>query len=161
MTAKQDRSERVIKEGADEGDPISCDLEGQPTTLYYGACPVCGPEIRRYQRIDARRGDELGWQDISQSSENLAALGLDLEDVKERLHVVDQSGRIHIGVDAFIVLWAALPGHRWLSALVGAPLIRPVATWTYDRILAPALYRWNRRRDRRRGAAGSTSEGRE
>ena len=29
-----------------------------------------------------------------------------------------------------------------------------------DRILAPALYRWNRRRDRRREAVGSSAEGR-
>jgi len=161
MTATRDKSERVLPVGADRGDPISCDLEGRPTTLYNGACPVCGPEIRRYQRIDARRGGELGWQDVSQSSENLAALGLDVEDVKERLHVVDQSGRIHIGVDAFIVLWAALPGHRWLSSIMRAPLIRPVAAYIYDRILAPTLFRWNRRRDRRRRAVGSTAEGRE
>ena len=160
MSTARDKSERGLPVGEDRGDPILCDLEGRPTTLYNGACPVCGPEIRRYQRIDSGRRGDLGWQDVSQSPENLAALGLDLEDVKERLHVVDQSGRIHIGVDAFIVLWAALPGHRWLSVLVRAPLIRPVATWAYDRILAPALYRWNRRRDRRRKAVGSTSEGR-
>ena len=122
--------------------------ERRPTTLYNGACPVCGREIRRYQRLDAMRGGGLAWHDVARSPERLRGLGLDLEAVKERLHVIDADGRIHVGVDAFAVIWAELPGHRWLSAIVAAPVLRPVAVFLYDRVLAPALYAWNRRRDR-------------
>ena len=136
-----------------------CGLGSRPTTLYNGACPVCGPEVRRYQRLDARHGGDLGWRDIARDPAVLQDLGLDLEDAKERLHVVDAEGRIHIGVDAFVVLWSELPGHRWLSTAIGAPVIRPVARFVYDRILAPALYRWNRYRDRRRAAGRSPAEG--
>ena len=138
----------------------TCDLGPRPTTLYNGACPVCGPEVRRYQRIDARRDGDLGWRDIARDPAVLERLGLDLEAVKERLHVVDGDGRIHVGVDAFAVLWAELPGHRWLSALIRAPLIHPIARFVYDRILAPALYRWNQWRDNRRAAGRATLEGR-
>ena len=136
-----------------------CGLGPRPTTLYNGACPVCGPEVRRYQRLDARHGGDLGWRDIAQDPAVLQDLGLDLEDVKERLHVVDGEGRIHIGVDAFAVLWAELPGHRWLAATIKAPVIRPVARFVYDRILAPALYRWNQWRDSRRVSAQSSVRG--
>ena len=138
----------------------ACDLGPRPTTLYNGACPVCGPEVRRYQRIDARRDGDLAWRDIARDPAVLERLGLDLEAVKERLHVVDGDGRIHVGVDAFAVLWAELPGHRWLSALIRAPLIHPIARFVYDRILAPALYRWNQLRDNRRAAGRATLEGR-
>ena len=138
----------------------ACGLGDRPTTLYNGACPVCGPEVRRYRRIDARRGGDLGWRDIAQDPAILAGLGLDLEDVKERLHVVDGDGHIHIGVDAFAVLWAELPGHRWLSTLIRAPVIHSLARIVYDRVLAPALYRWNQFRDRRRAETGHSAEGR-
>lgn len=138
----------------------ACGLGPRPTTLYNGACPICGPEVRRYRRIDARGKGDLGWRDISQDPAILEALGLELEDVKERLHVVDGAGTIHIGVDAFAVLWAELPGHRWLSKSIRLPVIRPVSRFVYDRVLAPALYRWNLYRDRRRGATVGSAAGR-
>ena len=142
----------------DDAGGLACGLGPRPTTLYNGACPVCGPEVRRYQRIDARGSGDLGWRDISQDPAILEALGLKLEDVKERLHVVDDAGAIHIGVDAFAVLWAELPGHRWLSTMIRLPVVHPMARFVYDRALAPTLYRWNRYRDRRRdGTAGSAA----
>ncbi len=130
----------------------------RPTTLYNGACPVCGPEIRRYQRIDASTNGDLGWRDISQEPGILAEWGLNPEDVKERLHVIDEAGQIHIGVDAFAVIWAELPGHRRLARMVRAPVVSWVARIVYDRLLAPALYRWNRYRDGGRDPAGPAGE---
>lgn len=123
------------------------------TTLYNGACPVCRTEIHHYRRIDQRRGGRLVFADVVGDPTAAAALGLDREDVKRRLHVLDRDGRLHVGVDAFLVLWRELPGYRWLGRIVGLPGVRTVAALVYDRVLAPVLYAAQKRRERRAGIA--------
>ena len=50
------------------------------------------------------------------------------------------------GVDAFIHLWAEVPGFNWLARLVGLPPVRMIAVPVYDHVLAPWLYRRHLRR---------------
>lgn len=126
------------------------------TTLYNGRCPVCRPEIEHYARLDAAAGGGNAFVDLYGAGTILAAHGLDQETVKKRLHVVDGAGRVHAGVDAFRLIWAAIPRYRPLARLVDLPLVRPVAVFVYDRILAPVLYAHTRRRDRRDAAAGAS-----
>lgn len=90
-------------------------------TFYNGACPVCRTEIGHYRGIDARHGLDLGWCDISREPDVAAALGVDGEALKRRLHAVDEDGGLHVGLDAFILLWSRLPRFRWLSRLVAFP----------------------------------------
>lgn len=119
-------------------------------TLYHGACPICGTEIDHYRRYAADRALSLGWQDVSDGADAplLAAHGVDRETAKRRLHVVTADGRLLAGVDAFRALWAEMPRYRWLARFVGLPVVRPLAEIVYERLLAPALYRFNRRRGR-------------
>lgn len=114
------------------------------TTLYNGACPICRLEIGTYQSRCAQDGIALGWIDISRDGETLARLGLERDAVKRRLHVLDADGRMHVGVDAFLVLWRAMPHLRRLAALVGHPAVKPLARLVYDRAIVPALFTWNR-----------------
>jgi predicted DCC family thiol-disulfide oxidoreductase YuxK len=118
------------------------------TKVYYNsACPVCDAGIR-YQR--ARLGDQaddVDWIDVHARNEAAAEAGADLEVVRERLHVVDDRGEVHVGSEAFAELWSRTPGQRWLAWLVRVPVARSLARWLYNGF-ARLLYRWNRRKDR-------------
>jgi len=66
-----------------------------------------------------------------------------------RFHVMRQDGQLVSGAQAFLVLWAALPGWRWL-AVVGR---LPGALWVMERSylyflrFRPLLQRWASRMD--------------
>ena len=67
------------------------------------------------------------------------------DDMLRRLHI--RKGDIwYSGVDAFIHLWAEVPGFNWLARLVGLPPVRMIAVPVYDHVLAPWLYRRHLRR---------------
>ncbi len=116
------------------------------TTYYNGACPICRREIEHYKRVTACDNHELTWCDISRQPADVAALGLDQEAVKRRLHVIDRDGRLRIGVPAFAALWSEIPRYRWLATVVGWPGVRHVAAGIYE-LLAVWLYARNRRRE--------------
>jgi hypothetical protein len=65
-------------------------------------------------------------------------------------------GTLTSGIPAFLVLWAQMPRYRWLARIVGFPGIIQIASFTYDHLLAPAIYRWHLRRLRRRNAPART-----
>ena len=145
-TAEPTDAETLGRDGGQAGAAESCSL----VTYYNGACPVCRTGIHSYRAWADRLGrHDLAWLDIASEPELLAPLGLDVADVRRRLHVIDDQGRIHIGVDAFAALWETLPRRRWLARIIRAPGIHAVSAFLYDRGLAPALDAWNRRRARR------------
>lgn len=123
---------------------------GRTTTLYHGACPVCGTEIAHYRRYAGDRALALGWEDISDGRHAplMEAHGIDREAAKKRLHVVTADGELLAGVDAFLALWREMPRYRPLARVLGLPGVRHVAAAVYDRLLAPALYAFNRWRGR-------------
>jgi hypothetical protein len=49
-------------------------------------------------------------------------------------------GKLHIGVDGFLLLWSHLPRYRWLGRIVGARGIKLLA-------VAPLLFVWGCRRE--------------
>lgn len=105
---------------------------------YNAACPVCRAGIAHQRRRTA--GCE--WLDIDADPAPLASIGADREFVRERLHVEDEAGRVHVGIDAFAELWSRTPGQRWLAALVRFPVVHTLSRWGYNGF-ARALYRWN------------------
>ena len=119
------------------------------TVYYNGACPICGAEVRHYQELAERDDAPLDWVDISARPDALRTHGIDGEGAKKRLYAETPDGRLVAGVEAFARLWERLPRYRRLGRLARRPLVRPVAELVYERILAPGLYRYNRRRDRR------------
>ena len=54
-----------------------------------------------------------------------------------------------VGVEAFLALWEAMPRYRLLARLVRLPGVFTLARWVYDGVLAPALFRFHQRRERR------------
>ena len=88
------------------------------TVLYDGACPLCKREIAMYQGMEAR--ETLCFADISAAD---TALPPDTTRAQllQRFHVRSADGSLHSGAAAFVLLWATLPGWRWLARLARWP----------------------------------------
>jgi len=114
---------------------------------YNTRCPVCdfGINRQRNKLIDAIKSGAIAFHDINLAPDALAKYGASLEDVRRRLHATDETGRLIVGADVAIAIWRATPGERWLAALLGNPVTRPITRFVYDRF-ADGLYAWNRRK---------------
>jgi predicted DCC family thiol-disulfide oxidoreductase YuxK len=109
------------------------------TVFYDGQCGLCRREIDYYKRI-APQG-LFDWHDITLHSDALERLGISYVDALKQLHARDDQGTMHIGVDAFLLIWSVLPRWRWLARIVKMPLIYSTAHFLY-RIFAN--WRFNR-----------------
>jgi predicted DCC family thiol-disulfide oxidoreductase YuxK len=120
----------------------------EPTTsvLYNADCPVCSFEIGHYARYCGDRGLPVRFDDLNSAARE--RWGIDADTAARRLYVLHQ-GELTSGIPAFLVLWAQMPRYRWLALVVGLPGIRQVASLSYDHVLAPVIYRWHLRRQRR------------
>ena len=121
-------------------------LMGKATVLYNDKCPVCSFEIEHYKRLCSKRGLDLDFEKISTAGPVLTASRLTVEDAKKRLHLVTSDGRLVVGVEAFLALWAEMPGYRVLGRVVSIPVIHHLASLLYDRAVAPTLFWLDRRR---------------
>lgn len=113
--------------------------------LYNGECPVCSFEMDHYAKIADRDGLPMTFQPLK---DNAGDWGIALDDAAKRIHV-RRDGQIYVGMDAFILLWRDLPRYGWLATVCSWPLIRPATVFLYDRIVAPIIYRWHKRRQSR------------
>jgi predicted DCC family thiol-disulfide oxidoreductase YuxK len=125
--------------------------QGAPalTVLYDGACPLCRREIGVYRDLQPLQpGSPVCFADVSNVALPLPA-GTTREQLLARFHVQGPDGQLISGAQAFLALWAALPGWRWL-ALAGR---LPGAGWVLERMyrvllrFRPILQRWAARLD--------------
>lgn len=119
------------------------------TVWYNTKCPVCDAGIRRQRgklQALARQG-RIAFEDINLEPGALAAFGAGVDDVRRRLHAVDQGGRLLVGADVAVTIWRLTPGEGWLAAVLGAPGMIHVTRFAYDRF-ADLLFAWNRRSGR-------------
>jgi predicted DCC family thiol-disulfide oxidoreductase YuxK len=116
---------------------------------YNTRCPVCDAGINRQRNklLAAVQAGTIEFRDINLEPEALAGYGASLADVRRRLHATDEAGRLLVGADVAIAVWRLTPGERWLAALFGNPVVRPLTRFAYDRF-ADLLYAWNRRKGR-------------
>jgi predicted DCC family thiol-disulfide oxidoreductase YuxK len=112
--------------------------------LHNDTCPICSREVAAYARQAERAGVTLEIDGLDAAPD----WGLD-RDAAARTFRVEQDGRIHEGLDAFRLLWAQLPGWRWLARLTGLPGIYWLADRGYRYLAAPALHAMHRRRHQR------------
>src|SRR5581483_7277132 len=142
---------------ANEEPPRSTRIAGSPmidaparpklTVWYNTKCPVCnaGIDWQRNRLVAAARSGAIAFRDINLEPDALSRFNADLEDVRRRLHAVDAQGTLYVGADCAIAIWLRTPGDAWLGRLLGAPVIRPITRFVYDRF-ADLLYAWNRRK---------------
>lgn len=117
------------------------------TVWYNTRCPVCDAGISRQKRrlIELVKAGRVEFRDINFEPAALAGFGASLEDIRRRLHAVDAEGRLLVGADVAIAVWAMTPGEGWLARLLGNPVTLPFTRFAYDRF-ADLLYAWNRRK---------------
>ena len=117
------------------------------TVLYDGACPLCRREIGVYRGL--RPNTPVCFADVSDAALALPP-GTTREQLLARFHVRGRDGQLLSGAQAFLALWAVLPGWRWL-AMAGR---LPGAAWVMERTyrlflhLRPTLQRWASRLER-------------
>ena len=132
----------VKKEAVREALPL--------TVLYDGACPLCRREIGVYRGLQPLHSDSpVCFADVNDAALPLPP-GTTREQLLARFHVRDRDGELLSGAQAFLALWAALPGWRWL-ALAGR---MPGAAWVMEHGYRfflrwrPMLQRWAFRLER-------------
>lgn len=117
------------------------------TVWYNTKCPVCnaGIDRQRNRLLAAARAGSIEFRDINLEPDALARFRVTVEDIRRRLHALDEQGRLLVGADCAIAMWRHTPGDAWLGRLAGLPVIRQIARVVYD-LFADALYAWNRRK---------------
>jgi predicted DCC family thiol-disulfide oxidoreductase YuxK len=121
------------------------DMASQLTVWYNTKCPVCtaGIDWQKNRLARAARSGAIIFRDINAEPDALMRFGATVDDIRRRLHAVDEEGSLFVGINCAIQIWRRTPGDGWLSATVGLPIIRPIAGIGYDRF-ADLLFAWNR-----------------
>ena len=109
------------------------------TVFYDGKCSLCSAEINYYKKISSKL--IFNWEDISQSKDKLDLLGVSSIDALKLMHVVDHQGKIHIGVDAFILMWQNMSQWTFVAKIASLPVFYNIAVLLY-RVFAK--WRFNR-----------------
>lgn len=128
------------------------ETESEPpplTVLYDGACPLCRREIGIYRGLKPLRpGSPVCYADVSDAALPLPP-GTTREQLLARFHVRRRDGELLSGAQAFLALWAALPGWRWLALAGRVPGATGLMEGCYRFFLRwrPALQRWALRLD--------------
>lgn len=115
--------------------------------IYNDTCPICSREVDLYRREAQANGTPIAFSGLT--PETLEVTGMTRDEAASQFHVIKDGERI-AGLDAFFVLWRALPRWSWLARVLDRPVIRPIARFAYDRLAAPALFAMDRRRRRRK-----------
>lgn len=120
-------------------DPL--ESPSQLTVLYDGACPLCRREIGVYQA--AKPDTTVCFADVNDLAQALPP-GTSRAQLLAQFHVRRGDGQLLRGAEAFLALWAVLPGWRWLARLGRLPGATALLERIYRIFLhwRPTLQRW-------------------
>ncbi len=112
------------------------------TVMFDGACPLCRREIGMYQSLTPL--ETVAWLDVSETTANMTPA--DQASYMARFHVRQNDGIVLSGAAAFVALWLAMPGWRWLGRIGRLPGVTPMLELLYRGFLKlrPYLQRWVR-----------------
>lgn len=110
------------------------------TVFYDGKCGICSKEIDYYRKLSP--DGIFMWQDVNQAAKDLKQEGINLTEGLKFLHAKDNNGKLHVGINAFILIWQQLGYWRILAKLISYPILRQVtdnlyrvfATWRFKRL---------------------------
>lgn len=106
-------------------------MKTAPISLYYdGLCVVCSAEINHYKKM--RGSESIRFVDITDAHFNAKAENLDPKKIHVELHAKDANGQMHVGVDAFILVWSRLEKLKWLSRLAQKSIAKAFLQLNYS-----------------------------
>jgi len=104
-----------------------------PIQVFYdGSCSICATEIEHYLRQD--HGGRLTAVDIHSPDFNPEPFRISLASFMYELHVIDKSGHVYRGVEAFWAIWQAFPAstlYGLMGTIVSLPVVNPFARLFY------------------------------
>ena len=103
----------------------------QLKVYYDAACPLCRRERQRYESWQ-KTAEGVVWLDVNTHHEHLLVRGVVPRDAILSLHVEDESGQFHDGIDAYVLLMRRVPRLRLLGWLIGLPILKPILTYIYE-----------------------------
>ncbi|WP_290647618.1 thiol-disulfide oxidoreductase DCC family protein [Aquisalimonas sp.] len=113
--------------------------------VYYdGACPRCLHDRARYERLAGAAAAAVEWVDVTGNEETLRALGVEPRDALQALHVQDDQGTMHHGIEAYILLMRPVPALKPVAWMLGIPVLKDALEWGYRRCVKRRLARQGR-----------------
>ncbi|MDV6345785.1 DUF393 domain-containing protein [Nitrosomonas sp. Is37] len=114
-------------------------------TVYYdGACPSCVKDRQDYEKLAGKEGEDICWFDITGQDDHLREIGIDPHKALSELHVRDENQRIVSELDAYILLMSRVSLLKPFAWLIGLPVIRPILSSLYHRMVKRRLKRTGR-----------------
>ena len=107
------------------------------SVFYDDKCSLCSREINFYKKLAPQA--PLKWLGISSSSIELKNAKVKRVDALMFLHVRDNDGMFHVGVDAFILIWRNLPYFKYINYFILLPGVYYLANLIYEKF---AKYRF-------------------
>ena len=114
--------------------------------LYNSDCPVCNAEMCSYEAYAQENDLPIVFDDLNRI--DLAAWGVTEDEATRLLHVI-HDGKLHIGFDAMLVLWAQMPRMKWAARLCRLPGLFRILDWGYANVVARIIYDRHQRRKAR------------
>jgi len=112
-----------------------------PLQIFYdGSCSLCRAKMEYYRRKE--HGGRLVFVDISAPEFEPLPYGIPLAVLMYEMHAIDASGTLYRGVDAFRVIWQALPSTRYalLGFLICLPVVHLAAALVYRAVAGTRRY---------------------
>jgi len=109
------------------------------TIFYDDKCNVCSREIKFYRKIAPK--SLFNWLGIAASAKELKLENIKIVDALMYLHAKDCDGNLHLGVNAFILIWSQLSYFKYLSYFISLPFIYQLTNFLYVKF---AKYRFNK-----------------
>ena len=99
-------------------------------TVYFdGVCGMCSKEINHYKKIS--QTGVFDWIDVAANPNAMIKYNIPQAEALLFLHAVDTNGEIHIGSEAFALIWKHLPNWNILGRIISFPVIKPLSKKIY------------------------------
>lgn len=102
----------------------------QIKVYYDGLCVICSAEINHYRKMQG--SDKINFIDITRPDFDPVKEGLNPKLVHKELHAKDRNEVLHIGVDAFILIWSNLNKLNWLAKAAKSKIINSFLKANYS-----------------------------
>lgn len=106
-------------------------MKNDQIKVYYdGLCVVCSSEINHYKKM--KGSENIAFIDITSSAFRADLEDLDPKKIHNELHAKDADGKVYVGVDAFILIWASIEKLKWLSTAAQKKIFNKFLQFNYS-----------------------------